>query len=55
MDAASVSELLGDLVSLAVPRVYGSFQLTIGTDESGNLDVSDTMMFVKDISRSTPK
>ena len=54
-DAASVSSLLGDLVSLAVPQVYGSSQLTIGTDESGELDTSDVMMFIKDIGGSSPK
>jgi hypothetical protein len=48
-DAASVSDLLGDLVSLAVPQVYGSSQLTIGTDEFGNLDTSDVMMFMKNL------
>ena len=48
-DAATVSDLLGDLVSLAVPQVYGSSQLTIGTDEFGNLDKSDVMMFMKNI------
>ena len=54
-DAASVSSLLGDLVSLAVPQVYGSSQLTIGTDESGELDMSDVMMFIKDIGGNSPK
>jgi hypothetical protein len=54
-DAASVSGLLGDLVSLAVPQVYGSFQLTIGTDESGELDMSDVMMFIKNVGGSSPK
>ena len=54
-DAASVSGRLGDLVSLAVPQVYGSSQLTIGTDDSGKLDKSDVMMFTKDIGGSSPK
>jgi hypothetical protein len=54
-DAASVSGLLGDLVSLAVPQVFGSSQITIGTDNSGNLDMSDVMMFVKDVGGSIPK
>ena len=55
IDAASVSDLLGDLVSLAVPQVYGSSQLTIGTDEFGNLDMSDVMMFTKDFGDLSPK
>jgi hypothetical protein len=54
-DAASVSGLLGDLVSLAVPQVYGSSQLTIGTDESGELDMLDVMMFIKNVGGSSPK
>jgi hypothetical protein len=48
-DAASVSNALGDLVSLAIAQVYGSTQLTIGTDASGNLNKSDVMMFMKNI------
>jgi hypothetical protein len=48
-DAASVSGLLGDLVSLAVPQVYGSSQLTIGRDANGNFDKSDVMMFMKNV------
>jgi Domain of unknown function (DUF5127) len=54
-DAASVSGLLGDLVSLAVPQVYGGSQITVGTDDSGNLDTSDVMMFIKDVGGSSPK
>ncbi|KAH9968154.1 hypothetical protein BC827DRAFT_1122730 [Russula dissimulans] len=48
-DAASVHSLLGDLVSLALPQVYGSTQLTIGIDALGNLNASDVMMFMKNI------
>jgi hypothetical protein len=48
-DAASVSNALGDLVSLAIAQVYGSTQLTIGTDAHGNLNTSDVMMFMKNI------
>jgi isocitrate dehydrogenase len=44
-DAASVSNVLGDLVSLAIAQVYGSTQLTIGAD----LNKSDVMMFMKNI------
>jgi hypothetical protein len=40
---------LGDLVSLAIAQVYGSMQLTIGTDAHGNLNKSDVMMFMKNI------
>jgi hypothetical protein len=45
--ANSVSNSLGDLVSLAIAQVYGSMQLTIGTDAHGNLNKSDVMMFMK--------
>jgi hypothetical protein len=48
-DASSVSNALGDLVSLAIAQVYGSTQLTIGTDASGNVNKSDVMMFMKNI------
>ena len=48
-DAASVSNLLGDLVSLSIAQVYGSTQLTIGTDALGNFNNSDVMMFMKNI------
>jgi hypothetical protein len=48
-DAASVSNLLGDLVSLAVPQVYGSVQITIGRDANGNFNKSDVMMFMKNV------
>ena len=54
-DAASVSNLLGDLVSLAIAQVYGSTQLTIGTDASGNFNNSDVMMFMKNIGGAQAK
>jgi hypothetical protein len=47
--ANSVSDGLGDLVSLAIAQVYGSMQLTVGTDAHGNLNKSDVMMFMKNI------
>ena len=48
-NATSVSNMLGDLVSLAIAQVYGSTQLTVGIDESGNPNSSDVMMFMKNI------
>jgi hypothetical protein len=48
-NAASVLNGLGDLVSLAIAQVYGSMQLTVGTDIHGNLNKSDVMMFMKNI------
>ncbi|KAH9063193.1 hypothetical protein EDB87DRAFT_1558504 [Lactarius vividus] len=45
--AASVSDLLGDLVSLSTAQVFGSTQLTVGTDANGNYNKSDVMMFMK--------
>jgi hypothetical protein len=53
--AAPVSNLLGDLVSLATAQVYGSTQLTIGTDARGNFNTSDVMMFMKNIGGSQTK
>jgi len=54
-DAASVADPLGDLVSLAIAQVYGSTQLTIGTDALGNFNKSDVMMFMKNIGGLAPK
>jgi hypothetical protein len=54
-DANSVSNDLGGLVSVAIAQVYGSMQLTIGTDAHGNLNNSDIMMFMKNIGGSGPK
>ena len=48
-DANSISNNLGGLVSAAIAQVYGSMQLTIGTDTHGNLNNSDIMMFMKNI------
>ena len=48
-DANSISNNLGGLVSVAIAQVYGSMQLTIGTDAHGNLNNSDIMMFMKNI------
>jgi len=51
----SISDLLGDLVSLATPQVYGSTQLTIGTNTNGEYDPSDVMMFMKNVGGEIPK
>src|SRR5258708_14035662 len=48
-DTATVSDDLGGLVSVSIAQVYGSMQLTIGTDAHGNLNDSDIMMFMKNI------
>ncbi|KAH9021639.1 hypothetical protein EDB84DRAFT_1580788 [Lactarius hengduanensis] len=53
--AAPVSNRLGDLVSLSTAQVYGSTQLTIGTDANGNYNKSDVMMFMKNIGGSQLK
>jgi hypothetical protein len=54
-DAASVSDLLGDLVSLALPQVFGSIQLTIGTDSNGKYNASDMMVFMKNVGGLMPR
>ena len=54
-NATSVSNMLGDLVSLSIAQVYGSTQLTIGTDASGNFNNSDVMMFMKNIGGAKAK
>ena len=48
-DSKSISNDLSILTSTALAEVYGSMQLTIGTDEFGNLNKSDVMMFMKNI------
>jgi hypothetical protein len=48
-NATSVSNGLGDLVSLAITELYGSMQLTIGTDAQGSPNKSDVKMFMKNI------
>jgi hypothetical protein len=53
--AAPISGLLGDLVALATAQVYGSTQLTVGTDASGNFNTSDVMAFMKNIGGSKTK
>jgi len=47
--ANSVSTNLGNLVSASIAQVFGSMQLTIGTDTHGKLNNSDVMMFMKNI------
>ena len=54
-DAASISGLLGDLVTLATAPLYGSTQLTIGTDGRGNFNESDVMAFMKNVGGSITK
>ena len=54
-NATSVSNILGDLVSLSIAQVYGSTQLTIGTDASGNFNNSDVMVFMKNIGEAKAK
>ena len=48
-EAAPISGQLGDLVALATAQVYGSTQLTVGTDASGNFNESDVMAFMKNV------
>ena len=54
-DAGSISYLLAPSVILAMHEVFGSTQLTIGTDASGKLNKSDVMMFMKNIGGSKAK
>jgi hypothetical protein len=48
-DSDSVVVALGQMIFIAIAEVYGSMQLTIGTDAHGNLNKSDVMMFMKNI------
>ncbi|KAI0267468.1 hypothetical protein BC834DRAFT_822339, partial [Gloeopeniophorella convolvens] len=53
-DATSISPQYWDLVSIASAQVYGSTQLTIGTDSNGNFNTSDVMMFMKNVGGTDP-
>ncbi len=53
--ANSVSNNLGDLIVLPIAELFGSMQLTIGTDLRGNLNKSDVMMFMKNIGGAKKK
>lgn len=46
-DSQNITDDLLGLTSIALTEVYGSMQLTVRTDEYGNPDKSDVMMFVK--------
>ena len=48
-DAASISGLLGDLVSFATAQVYGSTQITIAIDKYGQFNESDVMAFMENM------
>ncbi len=48
-EAAPVSRLLGDLVSLATAQVYGSTQLTVATNARGEFNRSDVMAFMNNV------
>jgi hypothetical protein len=48
-DSDSIVVALGQMLFIAIAEVYGSMQLTIGTDAHGNLNKSDVMMFMKNI------
>jgi hypothetical protein len=48
-DSDPITVSLGQMLFIAIAEVYGSMQLTIGTDADGNLNSSDVMMFMKNI------
>ena len=54
-DSDSIVVALGQMIFIAIAEVYGSMQLTIGTDAHGNLNKSDVMMFMKNIGGVTNK
>jgi hypothetical protein len=49
VDSASITDDLVWLTSTAFAEVYGGMLLTVGTDEHGNPNKSDVMMFMKNI------
>ncbi|KAI9456962.1 hypothetical protein BJY52DRAFT_1379223 [Lactarius psammicola] len=51
-EAAPISGLLGDLVSLATAQVYGSTLLTVAIDTSGEFNKSDVMAFMRKVDGS---
>ncbi len=54
-DVAPIFGLLGDSVSLATAKVYGSTQLTVATDASGEFNKSDVMAFMENVDGSETK
>lgn len=48
-DSGSIGGSLGQMLFIALAEVYGSMQLTIGTDAYGKFNESDVMMFMKNI------
>ena len=54
-DSKSITNDFSRLTSTALAEVYGSMQLTIGTDKHGNLNESDVMMFMKNIGGANKK
>jgi hypothetical protein len=48
-DSQTIANDLGVMTAIALAEVYGSMQLTVGTDKQGNPDKSDVMMSMKNI------
>ena len=48
-DSESVAYDLSRLTFIAIAELYGSMQLTVGSDAHGNLNKSDVMIFMKNI------
>ena len=53
--ANAISTNLGNLISVSIRQVFGSMQLTIGTDAHGNFNNADVMMFMKNIGGARKK
>ena len=54
-DSESVAFDLSRLTFIAISELYGSMQLTVGTDAHGNLNQSDVMAFMKNIGGAKKK
>ena len=48
-ESQTITNDLGVTTTIALAEVYGSMQLTVGTDKQGNYNTSDVMMFMKNI------
>ncbi|PIL37079.1 hypothetical protein GSI_00771 [Ganoderma sinense ZZ0214-1] len=49
-DASKISSDYADIVALSVRQAFGSIEITVSKDSSGNFNTSDVMTFMKEIS-----
>ena len=50
--AANISEIYADMVAISARQVIGSTELTVSMGADNQWNMSDIMMFMKDVGRS---